>query len=74
MDAMLFAKFETEILEFEFLNLTTARHGEFFDEENVAGDFVAGNFACAEVAHVKVGHLHAFVKDDEGAHFFAVAL
>ena len=74
MNALLFAKFETEILEFELLNLATARHGEFLDEEDIARDFVAGDLACAEVAHVKVGHLHAFVKDDEGAHFFAVAL
>ena len=74
MDALLFAKFETEVLEFELLNLAAACHGEFLDEEDIAGDFVTRNFACAKVAHVKVVHLHAFVKDDEGAHFFAVAL
>ena len=74
MNPLLLAKFETEILEFELLNLTAACHGEFLDEEDVAGDFVAGNLTCAEVAHVKVVHLHAFVKNDEGAHFFAVAL
>ena len=74
MNALLFAKFETEVLEFELLNLTTARHGEFLDEENVAGDFVARNLAGAEFAHVEVGHRCAFVEDDEGTHFFAVAL
>ena len=74
MDALLFAEFESEVFQFEFLNLTTACHGEFLDEEDVAGDFVARNLACAEVAHVKVSHLHAFVKDDEGTHLFALAL
>ena len=49
MDTLFFAEFESEILEFELLNLTAACHGEFLDEEDVAGDFVAGNLACAEV-------------------------
>ena len=74
MDALLFAEFESEVFQFEFLNLTTACHGEFLDEEDVAGDFVAGDFAGAEFAHIEVGHLYAFVEDDEGTHFFAVAL
>ena len=74
MDALLFTEFKSEILEFELLNLTASRHGKFLDEEDVAGDFVARNLAGAEFAHVEVGHRCAFVEDDEGTHFFAVAL
>ena len=69
MNPLLFTKFETEVLEFELLNLAAARHGEFLDEEDVAGNLVARNFAGAELAHVEVGHLYAFVQNDEWSLF-----
>ena len=73
-DAGFFTEFESEVLEFELLNLAAARHGEFLDEEDVAGNLVARNFAGAELAHVEVGHLYAFVQNDECPHFLAIAL
>ena len=73
-NALLGQELQAEVFQLELLYLAAARHGERIDEEDVFRDFVAGDFASAEVLHDVFGHRHAFVQDDERADLFAIFL
>ena len=62
---LLLAKFQTKILQSEFLNLATARHREFIHKEDIFGDFITRDFISAEVTHIFFLHCHTFFQNDK---------
>ena len=72
--AELLTEVEAHFLEFELLDLTRAGEGELVDEEDIFGDFVAGNLATTELLYILGLHLHTLLEDNEGTHSLTVFL
>lgn len=73
-DSLFFAKLEAQVFQLELLNFSASCHREFFDEEYIFGNLVAGDFSLAELADVKFVHRISFVENDERSYRFTVFL
>lgn len=73
-DTLFGTEFQTQVFQFEFLDFAAARHWELLDEEDVFGNFVAGDFPLTELPDIELVHGVPFVQDDEGPYGFSVFL
>lgn len=74
LDASFGTEFYAQFFQLEFLDLSASCHRELLDEEDVFGNFVAGDFPLAELPDIELVHGVSLVQDDEGPYGFSVFL